>query len=171
MKNERKSRQVLGWVLFVLLLLFLLFLAFGLLAVVILGIVQQLRFWLVILALLILGKAGILFTEREDFIHAVAGHDWDGCECRVCGALRHDFRNATGQSPQETQSAGTFPCTKCNRVFHRTVDPPEGCGDCNDCYGTGQIEYYSSQSGQGGSWFEECEQSSRLHESVKEWTE
>lgn len=171
MKNERKSHPILGATLFALLLLFLLSLVLGLLAVAILGIIRNGRLAVAFLALMILGFAIYMFEDREELIHSFAGHDWDGCECRVCGALRHDFRNAAGRNPEDTQNAGTFPCTKCNRVFHRTVDPPEGCGNCNDCDGTGQIECYSCQSGQGGSWFEDCEYRDRLHGKVTEWME
>lgn len=94
MKSDSKTHPILGAVLFALLLLLLLLLALGLLAVVVFGVVRTGRFALVLLAPIILGMAIYLFTDREAILHAFAGHGWDGYVCRVCGQLRHDFRNA-----------------------------------------------------------------------------
>lgn len=81
------------------------------------------------------------------------------CICEVCKQEAHDFRDDRGRSPAETEDCGEYACTRCNAVFCRKYYP--GCKetciniDCND--GDGQIERYSSQSGQGGSWYEDCE--------------
>ena len=99
MKRDKKTHPILGAVLFALLLLLLLLLALGLLAVVVFGVVRTARYGPVLLALIILGVVICLFIEREEILHAFAWHDWDGCVCRFCGQLRHDFRNAEGQSP------------------------------------------------------------------------
>ena len=102
MKRDKKTHPIFGAVLFALLLLLLLLLALGLLAIVVLGIVQLARFWFVWMALIILGSAILMFTDREEIIHAFAGHDWDCCVCRICGESRHDFRNVDGQSSKDS---------------------------------------------------------------------
>ena len=77
----------------------------------------------------------------------------DKCVCGVCKQELHDFRDEKGRMPTETSDFGEFACTRCPAVFSREYVP--GCKDtCThlSCYdGEGKIEYYSSQSGQGGS--------------------
>lgn len=82
----------------------------------------------------------------------------DKCVCSVCKQEAHDFRDPQGRTPAESSAFGEYACTRCSAVFCREYVP--GCKDtclyieCND--GDGQIERYSSQSGQGGSWLEDC---------------
>lgn len=82
----------------------------------------------------------------------------DKCVCGVCKQELHDFRDEKGRMPTETSDFGEFACTRCPAVFSREYVP--GCKDtCThlSCYdGEGKIECYSSQSGQGGSWLEDC---------------
>ena len=87
------------------------------------------------------------------------GHQLDDkCYCSVCKQESHDFRDGQGRTPSETTDFGAYSCTRCNAVFYREYVP--GCKDtCTtiDCFdGDGKIERYSSQSGQGGSWCEDC---------------
>ena len=87
------------------------------------------------------------------------GHRLDErCVCGVCMQEFHDFRDAEGRTSTETSDLGEYACTRCPAVFCREYVP--GCKDTCDnlaCNGEGKIECYSSQSGQGGSWLEDCD--------------
>ena len=86
------------------------------------------------------------------------GHRTNGtCVCGSCLKIIHDFRDAQGRSPANTPEVGEYACTRCQAIFCREEYPscdktcPSKSCDEDFCF-----ERYSSQSGQGGSWFEKC---------------